>query len=86
MNILQLILGLLVIVLYFVLLGIGIASYIIQSLALYKISKEQGNDKAWLAWLPVGSDWVIGKIADNIDAENGKKRNWSKVLLILSTH
>ncbi len=84
MGILELILGLLLIVLYFALMGLSIASYIMQSLALYTISKEQGNDKAWLAWLPIGSEWVIGKIADAIDHEEGKSRNWSKVLLTLS--
>ena len=84
MEILALIMGLLLIVLYFALMGLAIASYIMQSLALYTISREQGNDKAWLAWLPVGSDWVLGKIADAIDHEEGKNRNWSKVLFVLS--
>ena len=60
-------------------------SYILQSLALFTIAKNRMIPKPWLAWLPVGSDWIIGSISDQYQyVVNGKIRNRRKAMLILS--
>ena len=43
---------------------ISIATYVLQSLSLYTIAKRRCIKKPWLAWLPVGYQWILGSIAD----------------------
>lgn len=65
--------------------ALGIAGYILSSLAIYGISKRRGLKNPWLAWIPVANCWLIGSISDQyryvVKGENKSKR---KVLLILS--
>ena len=37
--------------------------YVILSLALMKIAQKKGIENAWLAWIPIGNSYIIGKIA-----------------------
>lgn len=76
--------GLGVVFLYLLIIGIGIASYIIQSLALQGIAKRRGINNPWLSWIPVANTWIIGSIADEYDNRNGIKRKWRVLLLTLS--
>lgn len=69
---------------YLVILGIGIASYILQSLALHTLSKRRGIANPWLAWLPFGNYWIIGSLARDYDKQKGIHRRWDTVLLVLS--
>lgn len=39
-----------------------IALYVIQSLALMGIAQKKGIDYAWLAWIPIGNLYIIGKV------------------------
>lgn len=43
---------------------LAIVLYVIKSLGLYTIAKRRGIGCAWLAWLPVGCEWITGSIAD----------------------
>jgi hypothetical protein len=43
---------------------LGIVLYVIKSLGLYTIAKRRGIACPWLAWLPVGCEWIAGSIAD----------------------
>ena len=76
--------GLGVVFLYLLIIGIGVASYIIQSLALQGIAKRRGINNPWLSWIPVANTWIIGSIADEYDNRNGIKRKWRVLLLTLS--
>ena len=64
---------------------LGVAGYILSSLAIYGISKRRGLNNPWLAWIPVVNCWLLGSISDQyryvVKGENKSKR---KVLLILS--
>lgn len=71
-------------VVYLFLIGFGIASYIMNSLALHKIASRRQIPNPWLAWIPVASSWLIGSIVDEYDGKNGLKRKWRVVLLTLS--
>lgn len=75
---------LIMLLLYLVFMGIGIASYIINALALYKIAQRRQIPNPWMAWLPFTSDWLIGSIVDDYDGRNGIKRRWRVTLLTLS--
>lgn len=73
-----------VLVIYLFALGIGLANYIMRSLALYRIASRRQVPNPWLSWVPVASSWLIGNIADDYDERNGIKRKWRVVLLTLS--
>lgn len=64
---------------------IGIASYVLTSLALYTIAQRRGIHKPWLAWIPVANCWLLGSLSDQyryvVKGENKSKR---KFLLALS--
>ena len=80
---LVLVVGILLVV-YLLLIGFGIATYIMNAIAYQKIASRRLISNAWLAWIPVANSWIIGSIADEYDEKNGLKRKWRVVLLILS--
>lgn len=79
---LVLVVGILLVV-YLLLIGFGIANYIMNAVALQKIASKRLIPNSWLAWIPVASLWVTGSIADEYDEKNGIKRKWRVTLLVL---
>lgn len=77
------IVGILLVV-YLLLIGFGIASYIMNAISYQKIASRRLILNSWLAWIPVANLWIIGNIADEYDEKNGLKRKWRVVLLGLS--
>jgi hypothetical protein len=66
-------------------LAIAIVLYVFESIALYSIAKKRGIENPWLAWIPVGNAFLIGKIADYYDLrETGKSNNFAIWMLCLS--
>ena len=64
---------------------VGLVFYVLQSVALYSIAKRRGINNAWLAWIPVGTNWIMGSISDQYQyVVNGKIKNKRKIMLILS--
>lgn len=64
---------------------VGIAMYVIRSLSVQTLAKRRGLNHAWLTWLPVGSDWILGSISDQFKyLTQGKDQTRRKVLLGLS--
>lgn len=81
---LSLILGIYGVVLVFSLI-LGIACYILSALSVQQIARRRGLSNPWLAWLPVGSEWIIGSISDQYRyLVKGEVRNKRKALLGLS--
>lgn len=71
-----------VLVAYLVMIGLGIAIYILNSLGLYTIAQRRGIKNPWMAWLPVTNMWILGSIADQYRyVACGQIRNRRKVLL-----
>lgn len=71
-------------ILYLVILSVGLVCYILNAVGLYRIAKRRGIHHAWLAWIPIGSEWLLGSIADHyqyIAKQKITKRR--KALLIL---
>lgn len=64
---------------------ISIAIYVLQALGFYTIAKRRGIDHAWLAWVPVGSAWILGSICDDFKTRRtGKKHGFRIAILILN--
>lgn len=63
----------------------GLAVHVVRSLAIYTIGKRRGLKNPWLAWIPVGQEWIIGSVSDQYQYLTlGKNRNRRRILLILS--
>ena len=64
---------------------VSILSYVFISLAMYTIAQRRGIRKAWLAWVPVVTVWILGSISDQYRyVVKGEVKNKRKVLLTLS--
>ncbi len=69
----------------FVSLAVSVATYILQSLGMYKMASRRGIKNPWLAWIPVGNLWIMGSISDQYQyVAKGKTTNRRKLLLGLS--
>lgn len=75
---------LILLLVYLAILGIGIANYVLQSLAMYTIADRRYVSNAWLAWLPFGNVWILGSIVDHQEKQKGIDRKWRRLLLTLS--
>lgn len=58
-------------------IGISVTIYIIGALGVQTLAKRRGMDKAWLAWLPVGQEYLLGKMADDINLEEPPFKRWN---------
>lgn len=61
-----------------------ILAYIFKSLAFYKFMKARNLDNAFLAWIPIVGAYAVGKVYDDINEKQGKKTNFSIILLIVN--
>lgn len=65
-------------------LAISIVVYVLQSVSFYTIAKRRCIKHPWLAWIPVGSTWILGCISDQYQyVVKRKVKNKRKALLIL---
>ena len=61
-----------------------LVGWILRSLSLHSIAKRRGIRHAWLAWVPVGSRWILGSVADQYQhLVQGKGTSRRKIMLIL---
>jgi len=72
------------VIVYLVFGALAFASYILTSLSLYTIGSRRLIKNSWLSWLPIGKEYILGKIAEEYDAKNGINRKWGKIMLTLS--
>lgn len=62
----------------------SLVMYILRSLALHTIAKRRGLNNAWLSWIPVGQEWIIGSVSDQYKyVTQGKVQNRRTLLLLL---
>ena len=63
---------------------VGLALYVFRALSLYKIARRRGISNAWLAWVPVAGDWILGSVADQYQyVSKGRIKNRRLPLLLL---
>lgn len=60
----------------------GLVMYILESRGLHKLAKDRQIRHGWLAWFPLGYDWILGSIADHYHyVAKGHIRGRRKTLL-----
>lgn len=45
-------------------LAFAVVCYVLEGKSLSAIARRRGIEKPWLAWVPVGSAWLLGSISD----------------------
>ena len=66
-------------------MAFSVVSYVLNAVGMYRIAKRRGIHHAWLAWIPVGSSWLLGSISDHYQyVVKQKVTKRRKLLLILS--
>jgi hypothetical protein len=64
---------------------LGLVFYVLKSLGMYTIAKRRGINNPWLAWLPVGNEWIAGSISDQYRyVAKGQVTNRRIIMLALS--
>ena len=72
-------------IVYFLAMAFSVVSYVLSAVGMYRIAKRRGIHHAWLAWIPVGSNWLLGSISDHYQyVTKQKPTRRRKVLLTLS--
>ena len=66
-------LGIFIFIIALIALVIIVVVYILQSIALYKLANKNNLQNSWLAWLPVGNMYILGKLGFEIYADDDKK-------------
>ena len=78
-TVMAILLGVLGVVLLF-----AFVFWILSSLSLQAIARRRGIRNAWLAWVPIGNQWILGSIADQYQhLIQGKITSRRKILLWL---
>lgn len=66
-------------------LVVALVFWIIRSISLHRLAKRRGIRNAWLVWLPVGAEWVLGSVADQYQhLVQGKVTSRRKILMLLT--
>ena len=76
--------GIFIALFYLIIIAYLVTSYVIQSLALYRMAKNRNLKYPGLAWVPVANSWIIGSVVDHHSRIGGIDRKWRKTLLTLS--
>ena len=63
-------------------IALGIIAYIFTSLSLYKIAQNRRIPNPWMAWIPIVNGYLLGNIADDINAYSNKNSNYKIILLV----
>ena len=72
------------IVIYFFTIAFSVVAYILTGKSLSAIARRRGIEKPWMAWVPIGSDWLLGCISDQYRyVVHGQERNARGKLLKL---
>ena len=65
----------------FVVFGlVGLVGYVLMALGLQRMATNEGIENPWLAWIPVGNIWIMGKLIKTIELGSNK---WEQAELIL---
>lgn len=72
-------------ILWFLAMGLSVVMYVLNAVGTYRIAKRRGIHHAWLAWIPIGCNWLLGSISDHYQyVAKQKVTSRRKILLILS--
>lgn len=68
---------------YLLMLGFSLVSYVLNAVGMYRIAKRRGIHHAWLAWIPIGNNWLLGSISDHYQYVAKKKVTGRRKILLL---
>lgn len=77
-----LVFGTVIIVALLIAAAVGITFYILESIGLYHIAQCRGLSNPFLAWIPIARMYLLGSVADQIGAHEGRSSKYSLILLI----
>ncbi len=64
---------------------LSLALYVLMAWSLQTLARRRGIRRTWLAWLPVGGEWILGCVADDYQQRVfGRRRSYRKLLLWLT--
>ena len=67
-----------------IVIAFSVVAYILTGKSLSAIARRRGIEKPWMAWVPIGSDWLLGCISDQYRyVVHGQERNARGKLLKL---
>jgi len=70
-------------VFYFVLLGVGVTSYVLQGIAIMKMSQNRGIPNGFLGFIPYANIYQLGRVAGEVEIGKKKMKNTGVWLLVL---
>ena len=62
---------------------LAIVLYVIKSLGLHAIAKRRGIGCAWLAWLPIGCEWITASIGDQYRKVTSGKATFRRFIVLI---
>jgi hypothetical protein len=68
-------------VIFFIAMALGIAMYVLRSVALYKLAERRGLSNPGLAWIPAVGLYRAGTVADDINAQAGSRTYFGRMIL-----
>ncbi len=79
-------LAIVMIVVALIALAVGIltvlVTYVLQALAIMRMSQKLYVERPWLAWIPIAQSYALGRVAERCDERQGKEvKPWAKILL-----
>lgn len=57
-----------------------IIAYFLSAISLMKLAQRDGIEEAWLAWVPIGNLYIIGKLIKTIDFQDQSYPNAEFIL------
>ncbi|MBE6676451.1 MAG: hypothetical protein E7594_06375 [Ruminococcaceae bacterium] len=61
---------------------IVLVAYVLQALAIMRMSQKLYVERPWLAWIPIAQSYALGRVAERCDERQGKEvKPWAKILL-----
>lgn len=72
-------------ILWLLAMGFAVVCYVLNAVGMYRVAKRRGIHHAWLAWVPIGCNWLLGSISDHYQyVVKHKVTKRRKILLTLS--
>lgn len=65
-----------------IMLVIELVCFILHAIGLHKVAKRRGIYHAWLAWIPIANQWVLGAISDQFQFLTREKKKAKRHLLL----
>ncbi len=60
----------------------ALVTYVLQALAVMRMSQKLYIERPWLAWIPIAQSYALGRVAERCDERQGKDvKPWAKILL-----